>query len=72
MNVEELIAQLEALPGDSQVWTWDDGTLELVPLTDLAEVRIGTYGHELTASDEGTPAVMLLAEQRLESILGEE
>ena len=69
MNTQELIEQLEQLPQDLPVMTWDDGSMTLVPLTDLAEVKIGIYGHNLSDTDEGTPAVMLLAEQRIDEIM---
>ena len=70
MNVAELIEKLQALPPETRLIAWDDESQVVVGLSDLAEVRVGEFGYNLTLSEEGEPAVLLLNEaQSMETVM---
>ena len=70
MNVAELIEKLKSLPPELEVITWDDESQVVAALDDMGEVRIGEFGHNLTLSEEGRPALLLLNEaQELDTVL---
>ncbi|GAB6042277.1 hypothetical protein [Endothiovibrio diazotrophicus] len=70
MNVADLIEKLSALPPELEVIAWDDETQVVVGVKELAEVRVGEFGHDLTLSESGTPALLLLNDaQGLDTVM---
>jgi hypothetical protein len=70
VTVDELIERLGDYPGETELVTWDDESQIVIALADLAPVRIGQFGLELTRDEEGKSALMLFnSAQSVETVL---